>query len=259
MILDDITEKKKLRLEEEKYIFDILDIAEKIKKDKTASFYSAMAKDGLSIIGEIKRASPSRGMIREDFEPVEIAREYEKAVDAVSVLTEEDYFKGKTQYLKDVHKEIDLPILRKDFIISPMQIVEAREAGASAVLLITAILKDKRVLNEYIRFAKGLGLDALVETHNEEELEIALAAEAEIIGINNRNLYDFTEDINTTVRLSKIVPKNKIVISESSIHTQEDIIKLKDTGINGILVGESFMKTDDIKKKADLFRGAYES
>ena len=259
MILDDITAKKKLRLEEERYIFDILDIAEKIKKDKTASFYDAMAKDGLSIIGEIKRASPSRGMIREDFELVEIAKEYEKAVDAVSVLTEEDFFKGKTQYLKDVHKEIDLPILRKDFIISPMQIVEAREIGASAVLLITAILNDKRVLNEYIRFAKALGLDALVETHNEEELDIALNAEAEIVGINNRNLYDFTEDINTTIRLSKSVPKDKIIISESSIHTEEDIIKLKDTEINGILVGESFMKTDDIKKKADSFRGAYES
>ncbi len=258
MILDDICAKKALTLRESRYIFDVRNLYEKMNTDKTASFKAALQKEGLSIIGEVKKASPSRGVIKADFKPVEVAKAYGKSVDAVSVLTEEHFFQGSPEYLKAIHKEIDLPLLRKDFVISPMQIFEARELGASAVLLIAAVLKDVRVLKEYIEFAKGVGLDALVETHNEEELEQALSAGAEIIGINNRNLKDFSEDIYTTVRLCEKVPKDKVVVSESSIHTAEDIAIVASAGVSAVLVGESFMRSGNIIKKAGEFREAYE-
>ncbi|MCC8015239.1 MAG: indole-3-glycerol phosphate synthase TrpC [Eubacterium sp.] len=258
MILDDICARKALTLSESRYIFDVRNLYEKMNTDKTASFKAALQKEGLSIIGEVKKASPSRGVIKEDFKPVEVAKAYGKSVDAVSVLTEEHFFQGSPEYLKAIHKEIDLPLLRKDFVISPMQIFEARELGASAVLLIAAVLKDVRVLKEYIEFAKGVGLDALVETHNEEELEQALSAGAEIVGINNRNLKDFSEDIYTTVRLCEKVPKDKVVVSESSIHTAEDIAIVASAGVSAVLVGESFMRSGDIIKKAGEFREAYE-
>lgn len=258
MILDEIVSRKKITLEESRYMFDVLSLAKVIKTDKTYSFFEAMKKDGLSIIGEVKKASPSRGIIKSDFNPVDTAKQYSKCVDAISVLTEEHYFQGSPEYLKNIHNEVDLPLLRKDFIISPLQIAEARELGASAVLLIAAVLKEKRVLAEFINFAKGLGLDCLVETHNAEEINLCLEAGAKIIGINNRNLNDFSEDINTTLKLSSLVPKDKVIISESSIHTAEDIKIIKQAGADGILVGESFMKSDDIIKKAQEFRNAYE-
>ncbi len=259
MILDDICAKKRLTLAERRYIFDVTNLYEKIKTDKTASFKDALKKDGLSIIGEVKKASPSRGVIKEDFDPIETALAYGKSVDAVSVLTEEHFFQGSPNYLKAIHQKIDLPLLRKDFIISPMQIFEARELGASAVLLIAAILDDPRVLREYIDFAHGVGLDCLVESHNEKELEIVLEAGADIIGINNRNLYDFSEDLNTTVRLAEIVPEGKVLVSESSIHTPEDIKVVAKAGIDAVLVGESFMRSGDIVKKAGEFRDAYKT
>lgn len=258
MILDDIINRKKLTLEESKYTFNLLNLYSKVQKDSIANFRDAMLKDGLSIIGEVKKASPSRGIIKENFNPIEIAKQYEKAVDAISVLTEEHYFMGSANYLKDIHSEVKLPIIRKDFIISPLQIFEARELGASAVLLIAAVLNKKQILKEFLNIIHGLDMYALVETHNENELELALESNAEIIGINNRNLNDFSEDINTTIKLSTIVPKDKIIISESSIHTVEDITILKQANINGILVGESFMKTDNIIKKAQEFKRAYE-
>lgn len=259
MILDEIVARKKITLEESKYMFDILNITEIIESDKISSFYKAMKKDGLSIIGEVKKASPSRGVIKENFNPVETAEQYEKCVDAISVLTEEHYFQGSSKYLSDIHKKVSLPILRKDFIISPMQIFEARELGASAVLLIAAVLKEKRVLKEFISFAKGIGIDCLVETHNKEEIYLSLESGADIIGINNRNLSDFSEDINTTLMLSSIIPKDNVIISESSIHTVDDIKIIKQANADGILVGESFMKSDDIIKKAEEFKNAYES
>lgn len=257
MILDDIVAKKKIALSKGGYKFDIKNVYNAVEKNKTASFYDTMAKDGLSIIGEVKKASPSRGIIKENFNPVEIAKEYEGSVDAVSVLTEEDYFMGSPAYLRDIHKEVSLPLLRKDFIISPLQVLEAGELGASAVLLIVAVLKESCILREYIQLTKGLGMDALVEVHNKEELETALSAGADIVGINNRNLLDFSEDIFTTVRLSEEVPKGVLVISESSIHTPEDIKILKSAKVNGILVGESFMRSGDITKKAKEFKDAY--
>lgn len=257
MILDDIVNKKRMTLNENRYCFNILNLCEKIKKDKISSFYDAMAKEGLSIIGEIKKASPSKGLIKENFNPVEIAKQYENTVDAISVLTEEHFFKGSNEYLIDVHNTVNLPILRKDFIISPMQIFEAREIGASAVLLIVSVIKSKELLKEFIDFAYGLNLDVLIEVHDEKEIDIAVNSGAKIIGINNRNLNDFSENINTTLKLSEFIPKDIIKISESSIHCREDIFIIKKAGVNGILVGESFMKACNIAEKAEEFRNAY--
>lgn len=256
MILDDIIAKKKITLSKNQYKFSLESFLEKTKNIKTQSFKNALAKEGLSIIGEIKKASPSRGLIKSDFDPIALAKEYGGAVDAISVLTEEDFFLGSPKYLEQVHGTVDLPVLRKDFIISPLQILEARELGASAVLLIAAML-DKTTLSEFYKLAKGIGLDVLTEVHNKEELDMVLDIDVDIIGINNRNLYDFTEDIYTTVELRKYIPKEKIVISESSIHTTEDIKILKQGKIHGILVGESFMKCGDIMKKAQEFKNAY--
>ncbi|WP_058486036.1 indole-3-glycerol phosphate synthase TrpC [Defluviitalea phaphyphila] len=257
MILDKIVEKKKERLEELKKNISISVLEEKIKTQKIPkSFYKAMTKPGLSIIGEIKKASPSKGIIKENFKPIEIAKEYETCVDAISILTEEDFFLGSKEYLKEVNKEVKLPLLRKDFIIDPIQIYEARALGASAVLLIAAILDDYK-LKEFINITHSLYMDALIEVHDEVELERVLNTNGAIIGINNRNLKNFSVDINTTIKLRNKIPKDKVVISESGILTKEDIIKLKKAEINGILVGESFMKSENIRKKAEEFKNAY--
>lgn len=258
MILDDIVSVKKESLFNSNYTFDPQRLYKAMEKP-VASFRDVMAKEGLSIIGEVKKASPSRGLIKADFAPVEIANEYDGAVDAISVLTEEKFFMGSPEYLRSIHESVDLPLLRKDFVISPLQIFEARELGASTILLIASILNDKRVLSEYINIARGVGFEPLVETHNREEIELALEAGADIIGINNRNLKDFSEDIYTTVNLREYIPDDKIVLSESSIHTTEDVKILKQANISGILVGESFMRCDDIKAKAREFKKAYES
>lgn len=252
--LSDIVIRKHVRLEEKS--FSIEDLIKKIATvDQRPSFYEAMAKEGLSIIGEIKKASPSKGLIREDFRPVDIAKEYETSVDAISVLTEEDFFLGHEMYLRDVSENVSLPTLYKDFIINPNQIYHAKSIGASAVLLIVAILSDRQ-LNDYITIAESIGLDALVETHTKQEIKRAVAADAKIIGINNRNLKTFHTDIKTTLKLRKHVPKDRIVISESGIFTPEDIKVLKKARINGVLVGESFMR-GDIRTMAKAFKEAY--
>ncbi len=254
MILDKIVAKKRENLVLKNYE------PEKIKSDaknapNRASFYDAMAKEGLSIIGEVKKASPSKGIIVERFDPIAIANQYAKCVDAISVLTEEHFFHGSPDYLRKISRKIALPLLRKDFIIDEVQIYEAKILGASAVLLIAAILEDDK-LAEYIDTVYELGMDALVEVHTEEELNRVLATNAKIIGINNRNLKDFSVDLNTTVKLAKLIPDDKLVIGESGINTEEDIKILKES-VDGILVGESFMRTDDIIKKAMSFKEAY--
>lgn len=253
--LSDIVMRKHVRLEEKS--FSIEELIKQIQSVKQCpSFYDAMVKDGLSIIGEIKKASPSKGLIREDFRPVEIAKEYEQAVDAISVLTEEDFFLGHEMYLRDVSEAVCLPTLYKDFVIHPNQIYHAKSIGASCVLLIVAILTDRQ-LSDYIIIAESLGMDALVETHTKQEIKRALKAEAKIIGINNRNLKTFHTDIHTTLKLRKYVPDDKVVISESGIFTPEDIKILKQANIQGVLVGESFMR-GDIRTMAKAFKEAYE-
>ena len=258
MILDDIVKKKRERLNEAPYLFDIDYFLEQIQNIKTQSFRQALLKPELSIIGEIKKASPSRGLIKPDFDPVALAKEYDGAVDCISVLTEEDFFQGSPRYLKAVHETVCLPLLRKDFIISPQQILEAKELGASCVLLIVAIL-DPNTLKDYIRLAKGLHLDALVEVHSEEEVERALEAGADIVGINNRDLRDFSEDITQTIRLRERIPQGIVTVSESGIHTAEDIRVLRQAHIDGVLVGESFMRSGNIKEKARELKHAYQS
>lgn len=250
MILDDIVAKKKQRLQTYNYISNT-------NKTYTASFYDSLKTEGLSIIGEIKKASPSKGLIKPNFNHVELAKQYEAScVDAISVLTEEDFFLGSPKYLIDVHKEVKLPLLRKDFIIDKNQIIESKNIGASAILLIVSIL-TKFKLKEFLEISNELGLDALVETHNEAEIETALEADSKIIGINNRDLKTFKVDLNNTLRLRQLIPNNIVVVAESGINTIEDIKFIKQSNIDAILVGESFMKSDNIKLKAEEFKKAY--
>lgn len=257
MILDKIVEQKKIDLEEFKKNNSLEDIIKKAKNSKDrSSFKEALAKGSLSIIGELKKASPSKGVIREEFYPEELLPKYEISVDAVSILTEEKFFMGKSHYLWCASKTSRLPLLRKDFIIDEIQIYESKILGASAILLICAIL-TKEELKKYIELAKELRLDVLVESHDKEELLMALEAGAEIVGINNRNLNDFTLDINTTLNLLELIPEGKIVVSESGFNTVEDIEKIKGHRVDAILVGESFMRAEDIEKHAEKFRAAF--
>lgn len=203
----------------------------------------------LSLIAEIKKASPSRGIIRADFDAVKIARVYEEAgAAALSVLTEEHFFKGDLGTLERIRKDTGIPILRKDFIIDEFQIYESYVYGADAILLIAQILEDKR-LRDFIALAQRLSLDCLVEVHDEENLKKALAANARIIGINNRDLNSFQTDLSTTRRLRPLIPEDKIVVSESGIKTSEDVKTLKGLGVNAVLIGEAFLDSSDIAAK----------
>lgn len=220
------------------------------------SFYEALGKPGLSIIGEVKKASPSKGLIKADFRPLEIAELYGGAVDAISVLTEEDYFLGQDEYLKAISARSPLPTLCKDFIVEEKQIYNAKALGASAVLLIVAILTDEQI-KAFLKTAEGLGLDVLVEVHTAEEMERALKQAVKIIGINNRDLKTFVTSLDVTLALRPMVPAGILVVSESGIDKIEDIVKLKDAHIDAILVGESFMRTGDIRSHAKGFKDAY--
>lgn len=257
MILDKIVAQKKIDLEEFKKTASLEEIKAKAKlMPKRASFKEALKKDGLSIIGELKKASPSKGVIVADFRPMELLKDYEKIANAVSVLTEEKFFLGSPEYLLEASKNSNLPLLRKDFIIDEIQIYEAKTLGASAILLICAIL-DLDEIKNFLNIAKSLDLDVLLETHNEEEMKKALESGAEIIGINNRNLSTFELTIDTTLNLLPMIPKDRVVVSESGFHTAEDIAKIRGTRVDAILVGESFMRTDNIVEKANEFRKTF--
>lgn len=197
---------------------------------------------GVSIIAEVKKASPSKGVISHDFNPIEIAENYQKmGAQAISVLTDVDFFQGSLKYLMQVREAVDLPVIRKDFIIDPLQIEEAHYHGADAILLIAAIL-DESQLRDYQAQASAYGMDSLVEVHDEAELERALAAGCSLLGVNNRNLNDFSMDLGTTMRLKKLVPENIPVVSESGLKTREDIVALEEAGIAAALIGESLMR-----------------
>lgn len=253
--LEDIVKRKRERIIERRYDLESLKKQCETIEDKP-SFYDALKKDGLSIIGEIKKASPSKGLIRADFQPVELAKVYEQSVDAISVLTEEDYFLGNDEYLKAVSDTVSLPTLCKDFIISEAQIYKAKTLGASVVLLIVAILTDDELRN-FRDLAKSLGMDALIEVHTKEELNRALAIEPKIIGINNRNLKTFEIDLNTSISLSKEIPDQVAVICESGVFDPEDIELLNQGRYDAILVGESFMRSDDMIGHAANLKKAY--
>ncbi|HSL39617.1 MAG TPA: indole-3-glycerol phosphate synthase TrpC [Desulforhopalus sp.] len=197
---------------------------------------------GVAVIAEVKKASPSKGLICADFDPVAIAANYQQqGAQAVSVLTDVDFFQGCLEDLLAVRAAVSLPVLRKDFIIDPLQIEEARVHGADAVLLIAAIL-DHRQLEEYQAQAAALGMDSLVEVHDERETELAVAAGARLIGINNRNLRDFTIDLDTTFRLKKMIPTEIPVVSESGLRSAEDFHRLAVAGVAAALIGETLMR-----------------
>ncbi|MFZ3072714.1 MAG: indole-3-glycerol phosphate synthase TrpC [Thermodesulfobacteriota bacterium] len=226
---------------------------------KTASpprvFSSAIIKDRINIIAEVKKGSPSKGIIRSGFDPLSIARTYEEnGAAAISVLTDEKYFFGSFENLVMIRREVALPLLRKDFIIDPYQIYEARSAGADAVLLIAAAL-PKKTLSEFITLTESLGMAALVEVHTEDELFNALEAGATIIGINNRDLNTFKTDIATTARLAKLIPPGKIVVSESGINTYGDVKRLLIEGVKTFLVGEALVREKDVGRKLRELRG----
>ena len=195
-------------------------------------------------------------MIAEDFRPVETALAYEEAgAAAISCLTEEHYFKGGSKYFADIRAKVDLPMLRKDFIIDPYQIYEAKVLGADAVLLIAAILSEEK-MKEFYELAKSLGLDCLAEVHNEEELKQTTACKCDIIGINNRNLKTFEVDLNTTSKLAPKIPYEAVLVSESGMMTKEDLLNVRKQGADGALIGEAFMRADNIQETMKELRSS---
>lgn len=211
-------------------------------------FEKALSKDELSVICEVKKASPSKGVIAEDFPYLKIAKDYEAAgASAISCLTEPKWFKGCDEYLKEICNNVSIPVLRKDFTVCDYQIYEAKLLGAKAVLLICALL-DTDKIKEYISICDSLGISALVEAHNEDEVNSALAAGARIIGVNNRNLKDFSVDVNNSARYRSMIPDNVLFVSESGIKTHSDIEVLQNNKTDAVLIGETFMRSENKKK-----------
>jgi indole-3-glycerol phosphate synthase len=206
---------------------------------------TALAASGPAVIAEVKKASPSAGVIREDFRPAEIAASYQQAGAAcLSVLTDEQYFQGCDDYLLQARQACSLPVLRKDFMVDPWQIHESRAIGADCILLIVAALQRDQ-LQELDGLAGEVGLDVLVEVHDERELEDALSTQARLIGVNNRDLHTFTTDLATSQRLRPMIPADRTMVTESGIHTLEDVRQLQSSRINAFLVGEAFMRSED--------------
>ncbi len=250
-ILDEIYKHKLSEVAENKKRIPTEVLKENIKEEQGTRPFGATLKSNtnITIIAEIKKASPSLGIIRKDFNPVEIARLYESSgAAAISVLTDEKFFQGKLSYLTEVKKSIHLPVLRKDFIVDPYQIYEARSAGADAILLIATLL-SKEEIQHFLELAEGMSMDCLVEVHSESELKNVLQTSANIIGINNRDLATFKIDLETTFLLRPMIPAGKIVVSESGIKSREDIVTLIKKGIDAVLVGETLMKTANIPAK----------
>lgn len=211
----------------------------------------------MGLIAEVKKASPSKGLIRDDFEPVRLAKAYEQAgADCISVLTDVQYFQGSNDYLTRVREAVRVPLLRKDFTIDPLQIYEARCIGADAILLIAAILTSAQ-LREYQAIARGIGLDVLIEVHDQEELERVLELQPTMVGINNRNLKTFVTDLRVTEKLVKLIPNGVTVVSESGISKAEEIDWLLSVGSHAVLVGEHFMRQPDVSAAVHGLMGAY--
>ena len=249
-MLDKIVAKTEERLIEAKRNRSLDQIIEEVSKldiNDDFPFKEALKDTEIAIIAEVKKASPSKGLIAEDFDYIKIAKEYEQAgASAISVLTEPYFFKGSNDFLNEISENVQIPILRKDFTIDEYMIYEAKSIGASAILLIVSILDDVQ-LKEYLDLAHELGLSAIVETHDEEEIRTAIDAGAEIIGVNNRNLADFTVDINNSINLRRLVSDDILFISESGIKTAEDVRRLKENNVDAVLIGETLMRSDDKK------------
>lgn len=257
-ILEEIALKTKERIEEKKKIIpldELIDIVEKIPKNNDFVFEKTLKTNDIAFICEVKKASPSKGIIAEEFDYIEIAKDYEKAgANAISVLTEPFYFKGSDDYLIEIAKNVNIPIIRKDFTIDEYMIYEAKLMGASAILLICAILNDEE-LEKYQKTARSLGLSVLVEAHDEEEVKRAIKSKARIIGINNRNLKTFEVDINNSINLRKLIQDEVIFVSESGIRTKKDIQKLRDNKTDAVLIGETIMRQADKKAAIKELRG----
>ena len=249
-MLDEIVEKTKQRIEDEKEIISLDDLKNEVslmEVNDEFPFKKALSGEEISIIAEVKKASPSKGVIVEDFDYLAIAKDYEAAgASAISVLTEPYFFMGSDDYLKEIAQNVDIPVLRKDFVIDEYMIWQAKALGASAVLLIVSIL-DIVQLKRYLDLAHELGLSAIVETHDGDEIMRALTVGAEIIGVNNRDLTDFTVDIENSISLRRCVSGDVIFISESGIKTTEDVTRLKENDVDAVLIGETLMKSDDKK------------
>ena len=258
MILETIAEKTKERVADlkcRKSLEEIRREALTLPVSRDFPFEKALKKNDIAFICEVKKASPSKGLIAPDFPYIEIAKEYEAAgADAISCLTEPFFFMGSDTYLEEISRNVSIPVLRKDFVVDEYMIYEAKLLGASAVLLICAILDDEQ-LKEYFELADSLGLSALVEAHDEEEVKRALAIGARIIGVNNRDLRTFTVDINNSARLRRLVPDDIIFVSESGIKTAEDVDNLRNNGTNAVLIGETLMRSADKKTELNKLRG----
>ena len=245
--LKEVIKSKKSELEKSKKLLPITKLKSKLKKSEL-DFKSSISKNGLNIIAEIKKASPSEGIIRKEFNHLEIAKIYaECPVSAISVLTEKKYFSGSIFFLSDIRNVVNIPLLRKDFIIDEYQIYESRHYGADAILLILTILGDNTI-RRFISLAKKYSMACLVEAHNEEEVKRAIVCGADIIGINNRDLSTLRMDKSTAERLVKLIPRDKTIVAESGYETKEEIIKLKGN-VNAVIIGSSLMRAVDIKRQ----------
>ena len=254
-ILEEIAKKTKERIQEEKRKVSLDELKEKVRIAKKGRFLNALQKEGMSYICEVKKASPSKGIIAEQFPYLEIAEDYQAAgAAAISVLTEPEYFLGQDRYLEEIARQAAVPVLRKDFTVDPYQIYEAKVLGASAVLLICSILSLEQ-LKEYLKLARGLGLSALVEAHDGREIDLALEAGAGIIGVNNRNLQDFQVDVSNSLRLRELIPPGVLYVSESGVRTRRDVEILEQNGTDGVLIGETLMRSPDRQRTLRELKG----
>ena len=260
-ILEEIAARTRERIAKEKSRISVSELENRIQEvNKNArqkiTFLQALQKDGMSYICEVKKASPSKGLIALDFPYLAIAKEYEQAgASAISCLTEPFYFQGADQYLREIAAAVQIPVLRKDFTVDEYMIYQAKSLGASAVLLICAILDDGE-LRAYRQLAKELGLDALVEAHDEYEVDRALNLGAEIVGVNNRDLRTFQVDMNNSIRLRKMAPDNVVFVSESGIRTPEDIRLLYEDKVDAVLIGETLMRSPNKKAALESLNGS---
>ena len=248
-ILDKIVVDKKEEVKQAKISTPIASLKERIGERSPRDFAGAVRGKGLKLIAEVKKASPSKGVLCPDFRPVELAQTYERnGASAISVLTESKYFQGSLEHLAAIREKVNIPLLRKDFICDEYQIYESAANGADAILLITALL-EKETMESFLELGESLKLDCMTEVHNEEELTQALLAGAKIIGINNRDLNTFKTDINTTRRLKMLIPEDTIAVSESGINTRDNIKKIKECKVDAVLVGEALVTAKDIPAK----------
>jgi indole-3-glycerol phosphate synthase len=245
-ILENIVNDKKLEVEQKKRLLPLSALKERIAQYKPIDFAAALTGSDVSLIAEVKKASPSKGVLCEDYDPVKLAVTYARnGAAAISVLTESKYFQGRLKHLVDIREKVNIPLLRKDFIFEEYQVYESAAYGADAMLLIASMLNPGQ-LTELLEISHNIGLFCLVEVHNEEELKTALLAGAQIIGINNRDLNTFEVNIDTTRRLRLLIPQQYIVVSESGITCKDDVKKMRECKVNAVLVGEALVTADDI-------------